>query len=155
MPGPFSIVEDYPQRPAVAALLKEHLATMARHGPPESRHALDIHGLSSREVTFWSVWEGNALVSCGALKQLDSGHGEVKSMHTASAYLRKGVASSLLGHLISEAHRLGYTRLSLETGSMEAYEPARKLYSRFGFEVCGPFGDYVLDPNSVFMTREL
>ena len=151
----FTIIEDEPGRAEIAALLKRHLADMARHSPPESMHALDVEALSDEEITFWSVWAGEELVGCGALKQLDPTHGEIKSMHTASAHLRRGVASSLLTHVIAEAQRRGYLRLSLETGSMEAYEPARRLYRRFGFEVCDPFGDYVPDPNSTFMSRQI
>jgi putative acetyltransferase len=155
MHGPFTIIQDDPQRPEVADLLKQHLADMARHTPPESMHALDVVGLSSEQITFWSVWAGTELAGCGALKQLDPTHGEIKSMHTSSRHLRTGVASSMLMHMIAEARRRGYVRLSLETGSMDAYELARSLYGRFGFEICGPFADYVFDPNSTFMTREL
>jgi putative acetyltransferase len=151
----FTIIEDDPRRAEIAALLQQHLEDMARHSPPESMHALDVEGLSAEGITFWSVWTGKELVGCGALKQLDSTHGEIKSMHTASAHLRRGVASFLLTHVIAEARRRGYLRLTLETGSMEAYEPARQLYGRFGFETCEPFGDYVPDPNSTFMSREL
>lgn len=155
MSGQFVIVKDDPRRPEVAALLQRHLETMAEHSPPESCHALDVDGLRAPDVTFWSVWDGAKLVGCGALKQLDPTHGEIKSMHTAAPHLRKGVASSLLKHILAEAKRRAYVRLSLETGSMDAYEPARYLYARFGFEVCEPFADYVLDPYSTFMTREL
>ena len=147
-------MKDDPERPEVAALVQRHLEDMAKHAPPESTHALDIDGLQSSDVTFWSVWDGAELVGCGALKQLDPTHGEIKSMHTASMHLRKGVASSILRHMLAEAQKRGYARLSLETGSMEAYQPARGLYARFGFTVCGPFSDYVSDPNSTFMTRE-
>jgi len=155
MHRPFTIIEDDPQRAEIAALLKQHLADMARHSPPESMHALDVEALRAEGITFWSVWAGKELVGCGALKQLDPTHGEIKSMHTASAHLRRGVASSLLTHVIAEARRRGYLRLSLETGSMEVYEPARRLYADFGFEICEPFGDYLPDPNSTFMSREL
>ena len=136
-------------------LLREHLQSMARHSPPESIHALDLEALRKPEITFWSVWEGAELVGCGALKELDAQHAEIKSMHTASSYLRKGVATRLLQHILDEAKRRCYLRISLETGSMDAFEPARKLYAKFGFTYCGPFATYVEDPNSVFMTREL
>src|SRR5437773_12084570 len=129
-------------RPEIAELLKEHLASMFLHTPPESVHALPIEGLRSPDITFWSVWENGELLGCGALKELDPQHGEIKSMRTASAHLRKGVASSLLRHLLEEAKRRAYRRLSLETGSMEAFAPARSLYARFGFEACWPFADY-------------
>ena len=136
-------------------LLREHLESMAVHSPPESRHALDIEGLRKPEITFWTVWEDGELLGCGALKELDPGHGEIKSMRTSSRHLRRGVAKNLLNHILEEAKRRGYSRLSLETGSMEAFEPARKLYAGFGFTYCEPFANYVEDPNSVFMTREL
>jgi putative acetyltransferase len=139
----------------IRELLQEHLASMRRHSPPESVHALPIEGLRKPEITFWTVWEDGVLLGCGALKELDSQHGEIKSMRTASRHLRKGVAQTLLHYIIGEAARRGYRRLSLETGSMQAFEPARELYARSGFTSCGPFADYVEDPNSVFMTKEL
>lgn len=141
--------------PQILQLLREHLQGVALHSPPESIHALDLDGLRQPDITFWSVWEGDELVGCGALKQLDERHGEIKSMRTSSAHLRKGVAARLLQHIIDEASRRAYARLSLETGSMEAFAPAHRLYARFGFEPCGPFADYAEDPYSVFMTRLL
>jgi putative acetyltransferase len=142
-------------RPEIAELLKEHLARMFVHSPPESVHALPIEGLRSPDITFWSVWENGELLGCGALKELDSQHGEIKSMRTASAHVRKGVARAVVRHIIAEAKRRRYRRLSLETGSMAAFEPARQLYTACGFAYCEPFDDYVNDPNSVFMTLEL
>ena len=139
----------------IRELLQEHLQSALLGSPPESVHALDVEGLRKPEVTFWAAWENDELLGCGALKELDSQHGEIKSMRTASGHLRKGVARSLLIHIIDEARRRGYSRLSLETGSMEAFAPARKLYAGFGFTYCGPFADYVEDPYSVFMTIEL
>jgi putative acetyltransferase len=147
-------VDDLSSR-QVQALLQDHLQSCAQHSPPESVHALDLDGLRRPEVTFWTVWEDGQLLGCGALKQLDSQHAEVKSMKTATEHLRRGVASRVLQHILEEARRRGYRRLSLETGSMAAFEPARRLYSRFGFTYCEPFADYVLDPHSVFMTREI
>ena len=141
--------------PEIAELLAEHLRCMAEVSPPESRHALDLDALRQPDITFWSAWHGHALAGCGALKELDLDHGEIKSMRTATAYLRAGVASMLLQHIISEAKRRGYLRLSLETGSMRYFQPAHRLYGKFGFSTCPPFGDYVEDPNSLFMTREL
>ncbi len=141
--------------PAVIRLLEEHLQSMTLHSPPESIHALDLAGLQRPEMTFWSVWQEGDLLGCGALKELDARHGEIKSMRTATAHLRKGVARRLMVHLIEEARRRSYERLSLETGSMEAFAAARNLYASFGFRECEPFGSYVLDPYSVFMTREL
>jgi putative acetyltransferase len=141
--------------PEIIQLLREHLRSVALHSPPESIHALDLEGLRKPEVTFWSVWQNTELMGCGALKELDSRHGEIKSMRTVSLHLRKGVASRLMRHILEEARRRSYQRLSLETGSMEAFAPARSLYASFGFEPCGPFADYVEDPYSVFMTREV
>ncbi|ROU08453.1 GNAT family N-acetyltransferase [Lysobacter enzymogenes] len=142
-------------RPEVIALLREHLQGMAELSPPESCHALDLDGLKRPDVSFWSVWDGDSLLGCGALKQLDAGHGEIKSMRTAQAHLRRGVAAAMLEHLLEEAARRQYRRLSLETGSMDGFEPARRLYARYGFDYCGPYGDYRDDPNSVFMSKAL
>jgi putative acetyltransferase len=136
-------------------LLREHLRNMALHSPPESIHALDIEALRKPEITFWTIWEIGELLGCGALKELDSRHAEIKSMRTSSRHLRKGVAKTLLQHILEEAKRRGYSRLSLETGSAAAFDPARQLYANFGFTYCEPFADYVEDPYSVFMTREI
>lgn len=141
--------------PEIRELLEEHLANMRSISPPESTHALPIEGLRKPGVTFWTVWTNGELLGCGALKELDAEHGEIKSMRTVSRHLRKGVAKALLDYIIGEAGRRGYRRLSLETGSMEAFEPARELYRRAGFSFCEPFADYIEDPNSVFMTREV
>jgi len=149
------IVHDDLSGPGIAALIGDHLADMRRHSPPESIHALGLEKLRQPDVTFWSAWEGDELVGCGALRHLDATHGEIKSMRTAPAHRRKGVAAAMLHHLLDEARRRGYRRVSLETGSMAAFEPARQLYARHGFTSCGPFADYRPDPNSVFMTREL
>jgi putative acetyltransferase len=140
---------------AVIELLREHLRCMARVSPPESRHALDLDALRRPEITFWTAWQGSDLAGCAALKELSGEHAEIKSMRTAPAYLRTGVASKMLRHAIAEAKRRGYARLSLETGAMDYFEPARKLYASFGFKKCHPFGDYKEDPNSAFMTKEL
>lgn len=141
--------------PEVTELVREHLHGMSLNSPPESIHALNLEQLRKPEITFWSAWEGNELVGCGALKELEGQHGEVKSMRTSSSHLRKGVAKRLLQHIIEEAKRRGYLRLSLETGSQDAFEPARRLYASFGFHYCRPFSDYMEDPNSVFMRMEL
>lgn len=141
--------------PEIRALLEEHLVDMRRISPPESVHALDLDALRRPEISFWTVWEGDALLGCGALKQLEPAHGEIKSMRTARAHRGKGVARFVLTHMLEEARGRGYTRLSLETGSQPDFEPARRLYASVGFAFCGPFADYVLDPNSVFMTRTL
>jgi len=139
----------------VRELLREHLAGVRQHSPPESVHALDLTELQARDVTFWSVWDSAQLVGCGALKELDPLHGEVKSMRTADSHLRKGVAASVLRHIVNVARQRGYRTLSLETGVQAAFAPARALYTRAGFERCGPFGNYSADPNSFFMTLSL
>jgi putative acetyltransferase len=141
--------------PEIAALLEEHLRHMYEVSPPESVHALDLDRLRRPEITFWTAWMGRELAGCGALKALDRTHGEIKSMRTAKPYLRKGVAAGMLEHILGEAGKRGYRRLSLETGSQPAFLPARTLYSRFGFRPCGPFAGYTDDPNSFFMTREI
>ena len=141
--------------PKIASLLDEHLRCMHAISPPESTHALDLEELRQPEITFWSVWEEADLAGCGALKELDASHGEIKSMRTASRHLRKGVAARILQQILVVSKQRGYTRLSLETGSMIEFEPAHRLYSKFGFSECTPFGNYIEDPNSVFMTLEL
>ncbi|MEK5476163.1 GNAT family N-acetyltransferase [Paenibacillus sp. FSL R5-0407] len=139
----------------VARLIDEHLQSMELHSPPESIHALNLEKLKKPDITFWSVWEQEELLGCGALKELDAHHGEIKSMRTSSQHLKKGVARKLMEFIIQEAKRRGYRRLSLETGPMEAFAPARKLYESVGFQYCGPFAEYVEDPYSLFMTKEL
>ena len=139
----------------IRALLAEHLHNMHQLSPPESVHALDVAALLAPQITFWSVWSNGELLGCGALKELSTLHGEVKSMRTASAHRRKGVGRAMLQHIIAEARKRSYIRLSLETGSMDAFEPARRLYQSFGFVYCSPFEGYVEDPNSVFLTRTL
>ncbi len=141
--------------PEVHALLNEHLAHMHSITPAESVHALPIDELRKPDITFWCAWEGEALLGCGALKELTPRHGEVKSMRTVRAHLRKGVARAILVRIIDEARRREYERLSLETGSMAQFQPAVRLYASFGFTLCAPFGDYAEDPNSLFMTRTL
>jgi len=141
--------------PEVQALLEEHLRNMRSISPPGSVHALDLTALRQPGVTFWSVWSGPVLVGCGALKELGPLHGEIKSMRTASGHRRQGVAQAMLRHILDVAASRGYRRLSLETGSQPAFEPARRLYERFGFQYCPPFEGYSEDPNSVFMTKEL
>lgn len=139
----------------IRALLAEHLRQMHRISPPGSVHALDLDGLLRPEITFWTAWSGRELLGCGALKELSPLHGEIKSMRTVSAHRRKGVARAMLRHIIAEARSRAYVRLSLETGSMQAFEPARRLYESFGFTYCPPFADYAEDPNSAFLTRSL
>lgn len=153
--APLEIRRDDPSGPEIRALLEEHLASMRGLSPPESVHALDPDALRQPGITLWTVWSGDELVGCGALKELDPGHGEIKSMRTATAHRREGVARAMLGHIVAEASDRGYRRVSLETGSQSAFEPARRLYESFGFGYCPPFQGYEEDPNSVFMTRHL
>jgi putative acetyltransferase len=146
---------DDPARADVFALLEEHLRSMHDLSPPESVHALDVTGLKSPDITFWTVRDGNSLLGCGALKELDREHGEVKSMRTPASLRRRAAGRAILGHILQEARTRGYRRLSLETGSLDAFAPAQRLYESFGFTYCGPFSDYTPDTNSVFMTLEL
>ena len=139
----------------IRALLQQHLDDMALHSPPESIHALDLAALRRPEITFWTVWHNASLMGCGALKELNAKHGEIKSMRTATRHLRKGVAAGLLDHILAEARQRRYERVSLETGSMDAFKPARRLYTRSGFVECMPFSDYKPDLNSIFMTLRL
>jgi putative acetyltransferase len=139
----------------IAEFLEAHIRDMKAISPPESKHALDLEGLRKPEITFWTVWDEATLIGCGAIKELDSEHAEVKSMRTSESYRGKGVASTLLHHIVNEAKARGYRRLSLETGSMPFFEPARRLYAKFGFETCAPFSNYREDPNSAFMTKVL
>lgn len=151
----FLIREDDLEGPEIAALLRAHLDHAARHSPPESIHALDLDRLRTPEITFWSVWLGETLVGCGALKELAPDHGEIKSMHTAATHRGKGVAACLLERILEGAKVRCYRRVSLETGTMEGFAAARALYHRYGFRVCPPFAQYREDPNSVCMTLEL
>jgi putative acetyltransferase len=149
------IIIDDLKGPEIQALLQEHLDSMQLYSPPESIHALDLAALRKPEITFWTAWEDGELLGCGALKELDAQHGEIKAMRTSSRHLRKGVARAILAHILEEARRRGYKRLSLETGSHEAFAPARSLYASLGFTCCEPFADYILDPYSVYMAMEL
>jgi len=141
--------------PEVAALLRRHLEHSAQHSPPESVHALDLDRLRRPDITFWTAWSDGLLVGCGGLQELAPDHGEIKSMHTAEEYRGRGIAARLLGHLLEEARVRRYRRVSLETGSPEAFAPARALYARHGFQTCPPFASYREDPYSVYMTLEL
>lgn len=141
--------------PEIKHLLTEHLKDMFAASPPECVHALDLNGLKKPNITFWTVWEDNELLGCGALKTLDETHGEIKSMRTTGTARNKGVASTLLHHILDTAKQKGLNKINLETGSQDFFAPARKLYAKHDFTECGPFSDYKLDPYSVFMTRSL
>jgi putative acetyltransferase len=149
------IVVDDLSEPRVLTLLELHLERMHEHSPPGSVFALDLDGLRHPSVTFWTVWDGDAVMGCGALKELDPAHGEVKSMRTADEYLRRGVAASILDVIIHTARSRGYERLSLETGSGPAFEPSHALYRRNGFVECGPFGTYADAAFSRYFTLDL
>lgn len=136
-------VRDDLTHPAVIALLDLHLRAAFEHSPPGSVFALDLSGLRDPAVTLWTLWEGETLLGMGALKALDPTTGELKSMRTAPAHLRRGVAAAMLAHLVAQGRARGYRRLSLETGSNAPFAPARALYAGAGFVECGPFGDYV------------
>ncbi|MFT4030087.1 MAG: GNAT family N-acetyltransferase [Protaetiibacter sp.] len=141
--------------PRVLRLLEDHLADMRATSPPESVHALDVTGLQHPSVTFWVLTEGDAVLGCVALKQLDPAHGELKSMRTDAAARGRGYGRTLLEHVLEEARARGYRRVSLETGTEDFFAPARALYASAGFVERDPFADYVLDPHSVYLTLEL
>jgi putative acetyltransferase len=149
------IKEDDLSGPEIRALLETHFAGMLANSPKDKCHFLDFEGLKTPGVTFWSIWDGASLAGCGALRELDGTHGEIKSMRTHSDHLRKGAGAAMLDHIISTARARGYSRLSLETGSGDAFEPATALYLSYGFARCPAFGDYREDPFSRFMTLEL
>ncbi len=145
--------------PRIEAFMQEHLVDMRAVSPPESVHALDMDQLRQPNIAFWSAWltggDGDMLVGTGALKRLDAGHAELKSMRTSTRHRGRGIARQLLNHLLQEARARDFARVSLETGTQPFFEPARQLYLQNGFVECGPFADYCLDPYSFFMTRTL
>jgi len=149
------IVADDLSGAEIRALLEEHLRSMHALSPPESVHALDLDRLRLPAISFWTAWDDRVLAGCGALKELDQSHGEIKSMRTPAALRRRGAGRAILAHIVDVARSRGYERLSLETGSADAFLPAQRLYESFGFRRCAPFDDYVDDPNSVFMTLRL
>jgi putative acetyltransferase len=149
------IVEGDLRDPRVVDLLHIHLTSARAETAPGSAHALDLTGLQSPDISFWTIWDDETLVGVGALKRLSADHGEVKSMHTAQSMRGKGAGTAILRHIIVTARASGISRLSLETGSWEYFRPARAFYRSHGFVECPPFADYVLDPNSVFMSLDL
>jgi putative acetyltransferase len=149
------VIEDDISGPEIRALLEVHFAGMVATSPVDSCHFLDFDGLRSDGVTFWSIWDGADLAGCGALKELDPTHGELKSMRTAEAHLGRKVGATILAHILNVARSRGYERVSLETGSGEPFAAATKLYTRFGFQPCPPFADYTDDPFSRFYTLVL
>ncbi len=155
MAGDYRIMIDDLTSQPTHALLELHLAGMHENSPPGTCFALDLSGLRVPEVTVWSVWQGPSIAGIGALKMLPDGTGELKSMRTHPDHLRKGVAQMLLDHIIGEARSRGLTRLSLETGSGPAFEPALALYRRRGFVDGAPFSDYVASPFNQFLHLDL
>ena len=141
--------------PRVVDLLHVHQTSAVAETAPGSAHALDLAGLQSPDISFWTIWDDETLLGFGALKRLSADHGEVKSMHTAQPMRGRGVGSAMLRHIIATARASGMSLLSLETGTWEYFRPARVLYRSHGFVECPPFADYVLDPNSVFMSLDL
>lgn len=141
--------------PEIAALLGEHMDEMRATSPPESVHALDLARLRQPEITFWSIWQDGQLAGCGALKQLGSDSGEIKSMRVATPFRRQGVGAAMLQHIIAQAQTRHYRTLLLETGTTPNFAPAHKLYAGFGFTPCAPFADYKLDPFSIYMRLEM
>jgi putative acetyltransferase len=152
---PMKITEGGLDDPQVQTLLVLHLNAARAETAPGSAHALDLTGLKSPDIRFWSAWDGDGVIAVGALKRLSESHGEIKSMYTAQSHRRKGVGSAMLRRIIATARQMGLSRLSLETGSWPYFDPARELYRRHGFVECAAFGGYVPDPNSVFMALEL
>ena len=142
-------------RPQIHALLAEHLANMHELSPPEQAFALDLNKLRADDITFWTVWEEEELVGCGALKELTPTHGEIKSMRTPVAARGRGAGRAVLSHIIAVAQQRGYTRLSLETGTHAAFEPAHNLYRSKDFVMAGPFGSYLPSEHNVFMELQL
>jgi putative acetyltransferase len=153
--GRYVVESDDPESEDVQALLGTHLAFARTHSPPEDVHALDVTGLLAENASFFSVRVNGELLGVGALKQLDERHAELKSMHTAKGARGRGVGRAMLDHLVDTARARGCSRVSLETGSMAAFAPARSLYASAGFEICDPFGEHSSSPNSVCMTRAL
>lgn len=139
----------------IIVLLQEHLEDMKAISPPESIHALNLEKLKDPSVKFWTIWQGESLAGCGAIKNLDNGHGEIKSMRTSTNFQNQGVASQLLIHMLKQARLMGYQKLSLETGSMGFFKPAHGLYMKYGFSYCPPFAEYCEDPYSKFMYLNL
>ena len=153
--APLRIVRWGLDDPRVQRLLDHHATTARAETGRGSAHALDLDGLRAPDMTFWSAWDGDIVVGVGALKRLSATHGEIKSMHTAGTHRRAGIGAAMLRQITDAARDMGMRRLSLETGSWAYFEAARALYRRHGFVECPPFGDYVEDPNSVFMTLAL
>ena len=141
--------------PEVNELLKKHFIELRSVSPEGSTHVLDIDGLKDPSIKFWSLWENNKLIGCGALKFLEKDHGEFKSIRVADEFRKKGIGERIINHLIEEAKKLEISKLSIETGAGEFFAPARKLFNKFGFKKSEPFAHYKIDPNSCYFTLDL
>jgi len=141
--------------PKVNELLTKHFIELRSVSPAGSTHVLDITGLKDQSIKFWSLWDNDELIGCGALKFLDKIHGEFKSIRVVDKFRKKGVGEKIINHLIEEAKKLGIKKLSIETGSGKFFEPARKLFAKFNFQPCSPFAHYEEDLNSCFFTKNL
>ena len=151
----YHIIEDDLTGPEIAALLRLHLDEMHQWSPPESVHAMPIDRLRQPDVTFFAAWDGARLAACGAIKHLAADHGELKSMRAHPDYRGRGAGKVILLHLLDEAAKRGYRRVSLETGRPDPFLPARRLYESHGFAECPPFADYTEDAFSICMTKTL
>lgn len=150
-----TVAREDPRTPDVVALLARHLAFARSESPPEDAHALDVEGLTASDIAFFTLRRDGALLGVGALRRLDAEHAEIKSMHTAEGHRGQGWARLVLEHLLTHARDEGFSRVSLETGAMEIFEPARALYRSAGFVTCPPFGDHRPSGWSTFLTRAL
>ena len=143
------------QNSEVNELLNKHFIELRSVSPKGSTHVLDIEGLKDKSIKFWSLWDNNKLIGCGALKFLEKNHGEFKSIRVADKFRRSGIGEKIIEHLIEEAKKLEISKLSIETGAGDFFIPARKLFSKFGFKKCIPFAHYKEDPNSCYFTLNL
>ena len=141
--------------PEVNSLLTKHFIELRSVSPEGSAHVLDIPGLKISSIKFWSLWDNDQLLGCGALKFLSNTHGEFKSIRVADKHRKKGMGEKIISHLITEAKKIGIKKLSIETGAGEFFLPARKLFKKFGFKTCKPFAHYKEDPNSCYFDLEI
>ena len=151
----FKIIVGNFDHPEVNELLKKHFIELRAASPEESTHVLDIAGLKVPSIKFWSLWENNRLIGCGALKFLDKEHGEFKSIRIHDNFRRQNIGIKLIQHLIIEARKHNLKRISIETGAGKFFEPARKLFKKCHFEPCEPFAHYKIDPNSLYYTKQI
>ena len=148
-------IEDNFDDPQVNELLTKHFIELRSVSPAGSTHVLDIQGLKDQSIKFWSLWENDELIGCGALKFLDENHGEFKSIRVADKFRKKGTGEKIFDYLIKKVKEIGIKKISIETGSGKYFEPARKLFKKFNFQLCKPFAHYKDDPNSCFYTKDI